>query len=99
MSGSHRISCDPTADHAYRAYLDVARRLDGERDDPAKAFGLLFMKRFEPLCAALPAANRLFKKRLETQALVVSAGVFADYCWPLRNETEAAAFGTPHGAF
>jgi hypothetical protein len=50
------------------------------------------MQRFETITSDLPEANGASKMRLAEEDLVVSSSVVGDYCWPLKNETEATVF-------
>ena len=90
----HRITRDPTAEAAFEHYLQLAQALDETRDIPGREIGLFFMERFGVLTAALPAANRLFKKRVRPADLAVAASFFGEYCWPLKNGTDAQVFRT-----
>jgi hypothetical protein len=91
---THRCGVEPTAQEAFHHYQELARNLQEDRDIPGKDLGLFFMERFEHIAATLPEANGFFKKRLKQEDLVVSSSVVGDYCWSLKNQTEAKVFGT-----
>jgi hypothetical protein len=86
---THRSGFEPNAREAFHHYQELARNLREDRDIPGKDLGLFFMERFERIAANLPEANGFFKKCLKQEDLIVSSSVVGDYCWPLKNETEA----------
>src|SRR6266849_2409533 len=90
---THRCGFEPKARDAFSHYQELARNLREDRDVPGKELGLFFMQRFAYVTENLSEANGFFKRRLKKEDLVVSASFVGEYCWPLKNETEAEVFG------
>lgn len=88
---SHRCGLEPNARDAFRHYQELARKLNEAVDVPGKDFALFFMQRYQDITASLQEANG---RRLTEADLAVSSSVVGDYCWPLKNQTEARVFGT-----
>jgi hypothetical protein len=89
---SHRCAFEPNARIAFGRYRKLARSLNEVIGAPGSQLGNLFMERYAEITASLPEANADVKMRLTEEDLVVSSSVVGDYCWPLKNETEAHVF-------
>jgi hypothetical protein len=91
---THRCTFEPNARVAFGHYQNLARDLNEAARALSLELGNLFMKRYAQITANLPEANVPTKRRLSEEDLAVSSSVVGDYCWPLRNETEAKVFGS-----
>jgi hypothetical protein len=84
------LAFEPSARVAFRSYQRLARELN-ETISGSK-LGDLFMERYADITASLSKANAQEEMRLTEKDLVLSSSIVGDYCWPLKNETEAQVF-------
>ena len=86
---SRRATLDPTIPFGFQSYERIVRGNDVPSVEFAHAIGSLFRQRLDKTLLALPTAGMI---RPSDHERLVSSTIAADYCWALKNPTEASVF-------